>query len=114
MIKLYGLKNCDGCKKALRWCEDHGIEAEIHDLRRDGVSKAQIQGWLNSVGVDGLINRRGTTWRQLPEDLRAQVEDSKTAAGVIAAQVALIKRPVVEAEGKVFVGFSVDLKTRLA
>jgi arsenate reductase len=114
MIKLCGLKNCDGCKKALRWCRDHGIEAEIHDLRRDGISEAQIQSWLNAVGVDGLINRRGTTWRQLPDNLRAQVEDPKTAASVIAAHVALIKRPVVEAGGQIFVGFSDDLKAQLA
>jgi arsenate reductase len=114
MIKLYGLKNCDGCKKALRWCLDHGIEADIHDLRRDGVSQRQIQNWLSSVGVDGLVNRRGTTWRQLSEDLRAQVEDPKTAAVTIAAHIALIKRPVVEAEAQVFVGFSDALKAHLA
>ncbi len=114
MIKLYGLKNCDGCKKALRWCLVQGIEAEIHDMRRDGVSLSQIQSWLKAVGVDGLINRRGTTWRQLPDDLRAQVEDPKTAAAVVTEHVALIKRPVVVTGEQVFVGFSDALKVHLA
>lgn len=114
MIKLYGLKNCDGCKKALRWCNDNGINAEIHDLRRGGLETKQLQKWIDAVGIDGLINRRGTTWRQLPDDIRARAENPKTAAAVIADHVALIKRPVVDVKAQVFVGFTDALKAHLA
>ena len=70
MIDLYGIKNCDTVKKARQWLEQHGIEYRFHDFRAHGLKLEQVQGWLRELGSDTLINKRGTTWRQLDDKAR--------------------------------------------
>jgi arsenate reductase len=104
MITLYGLKNCDTCRKALKWMDAEGIAHTFHDVRADGLTEAQIAGWAASVGWETLLNRRGTTWRQLPENEKENV-DEKSAIALMAAHPALIKRPVFDTGAAQFVGF---------
>ncbi len=111
-ITLYGLKNCDTCRKALKELKAAGIEHRFVDVRADGVSAEQIAGWVAQAGWEVLLNRRGTTWRSLDEVDKADVDEAK-AVQLMARHPALIKRPVVESGEVVSVGFPDKVKNRL-
>jgi Spx/MgsR family transcriptional regulator len=113
MITVYGLKNCDTCRKALKWLKAENISHVFHDLRQDGASRDQIVQWLKILGADLLINRRSTTWRGLDEADR-NIVDTAHAADLIVAHPALIKRPLIEHAGSVFIGFGDDVKQALS
>lgn len=104
MITIYGIKNCDTCRKALKWLQAETIEYRFHDFRTDGLDRKTLQGWIAAAGWEALLNRRGTTWRKLPDDDRSGIDEA-AAARLMLANPTLIKRPVVEAGGKVIVGF---------
>lgn len=106
MITVWGLKNCDTCKKARTWLDERGTDYVFKDVRADVVPVTDIAAWLDVVGGDVLINRRGTTWRGLDDAEKARAE-APDAAALLAEQPALIKRPVfVAADGSVVVGFA--------
>ena len=67
MLNIYGLKNCDTCRKALKWLEAEGIPFAFVDVRKDGIDTSDIESWVDAVGVDSLLNKRGTTWRGLSD-----------------------------------------------
>lgn len=100
---LYGINNCDTCRKARRWLSDHGIEFEWHDIRRDGLSAIDVTRWLGSIGTQKLINRRGRSWRELSETAKASLEAGETDAFI--AHPTVIKRPVLVTETDITVGF---------
>jgi Spx/MgsR family transcriptional regulator len=102
---LYGIKNCDTVKAARQWLETHRIEYRFHDFRVEGLTLAQAQCWLDEIGADTLINKRGTTWRQLDTRTRDSIND-KTAAALLVANPTLIKRPVLDIGHQRAVGFS--------
>ena len=104
MISIYGLKNCDTCRKALEWLEAEGIAHEFKDIRADGFSDAQLDNWVATTGWETLLNRRGTTWRKLSDAEKDGVDESK-AKELMRDQPALIKRPVFETKSGVVVGF---------
>ncbi|WP_416899607.1 MAG: Spx/MgsR family RNA polymerase-binding regulatory protein [Minwuia sp.] len=110
---VYGLKNCDTCRKARRWLNDEGIVHRFIDVRDDGISEAQVARWAAAVDPSVLINRRGTTWRGLPEGERAGADSGEGAARLGAAHPALIKRPVFESGARILVGFTDDVKAEL-
>jgi arsenate reductase len=103
-ITLYGILNCDTVKKARTWLTEQGIEHVFHDFRKDGLTEARLQGWMQQAGWTKLLNTRGTTWRKLPESDRAE-PDADKAKALMLAQPSLIKRPVVEAGKDLLVGF---------
>lgn len=106
MITVWGLKNCDTCKKACAWLDDRSAAHSFKDVRADGLSPGDIQAWLDAVGADVLVNRRGTTWRGLDDAAKAKADDPKTMVELLAANPALIKRPVfVAGDGTTVVGF---------
>lgn len=100
---LYGIKNCDTVKKARRWLEDNGIEYQFHDFRIDGLEPAQVNAWLDELGLD-LINRRSTSWKALDEATRAGLS-TDGAAELILAQPTLIKRPLLDTGKARHLGF---------
>ena len=107
MTTLYGIRNCDTIKKARRWLEENGIEYRFHDVRTDGITRADLQHWMQSLDWEDLLNRRGTTWRKLPESVRNSI--SKTSAtNIMLDNPAIIKRPVLARGDKLYLGFSVD------
>ena len=112
MIVLHGLKNCDTCKKARKWLEQEGLEHRFHDVRADGLTAAQMDGWLKQVSWEVLLNRRGTTWRGLDDTVKESV-DAASARDLMLAHPALIKRPVFDHEGKISVGFTDTVKQDL-
>lgn len=106
-MKLYGIKNCDTVKKARKWLEEAGIDHQFHDFKKDGLDPELLSHWEQAVGWELLLNRRGTTWRKLPEEVRDNI-DAQSAHTVMLDNPSIIKRPVVEQDGKVYVGFKAD------
>lgn len=107
MITVWGLKNCDTCKKARTWLEGKGATFAFKDVRADGLTEDQVAGWLAAVGGEVLINRRGTTWRGLPPEIQATAASDESAIALMQANPALIKRPIFEVgDGEVIVGFA--------
>ncbi|MGV6818221.1 MAG: ArsC family reductase [Thiotrichales bacterium] len=104
MTTLYGIKNCDTIRKARRWLADHDIDYEFHDFRSDGVDATQLQSWAAELGWETLLNRRGTTWRKLPEAQREGI-DEKRAIALMVEHPAMIKRPVLDLGDRRIVGF---------
>ncbi len=107
MIRLYGIPNCDTVRKARRWLADRSVAFEFHDLRNDGLSPELLLVWVAEIGWEALLNRRGATWRKLPEDVRNDL-DEESAVQLMLENPVIIKRPVLEADGKLLVGFSAD------
>ena len=104
---LFGIPNCDTVRKARKWLDDQGQAHEFIDLRADTPSTQKITEWLAVVGLDRLINRRSTTFKQLSQGDKAALEDDG-AVSVLQAQPTLIKRPVLEWNNTVSVGFKVE------
>lgn len=94
-VTVYGIPNCDTVKKARAWLAEAGFDVTFHDLRKDGVPPAELDGWLQRFGWERLVNRAGTTWRRLDDATRAAVTDAASAKALLLEQPSLIKRPVV-------------------
>jgi arsenate reductase len=106
-IELYGIPNCDTVKKARAWLEARGLAHAFHDYKKEGADPTRLAGWADKAGWALLLNTRGTTFRKLPEDDRAGLDGAKALA-LMAAHPSLIKRPVVEHDGGLLVGFDSD------
>lgn len=110
MLTVFGIKQCDTCRKALKWLSEKSIEHVFHDLRVDGLTTDMIQGWLQSVDISVLLNKRSTTWKQLSD---AQRENGDYAA-LMLEHPTLIKRPVFDDGVNVLIGFKSDVQDQLA
>ncbi|MDA9722133.1 arsenate reductase [Luminiphilus sp.] len=109
---LFGIPNCDSVRKARKWLDDQGLAHEFIDLRADTPSAGKITQWLLAVGSERLVNRRSTTFKQLSEGDKAALEGRDTVS-VLQAQPTLIKRPVLEWDDRVSVGFKAEEYWRL-
>lgn len=105
MTTLYGIANCDTVRKARKWLAAHEVAYQFHDFRKDGLSNQQVKTWAQAVGWETLLNRRGQTWRKLAEQDKANLTEAK-AIKLMAAEPTLIKRPVLEINKQVQVGFT--------
>jgi arsenate reductase len=107
-ITMYGIKNCDTIKKARDWLTEHGRAYEFHDYKASGIDKAKLQGWVDKLGWEILLNRAGTTFKKLPDADKAGI-DAARAIALMEAQPSMIKRPVLDVDGDLLVGFKPDL-----
>lgn len=105
MITLYGIKNCDTIKKARRFLEQQQLAYQFHDYRVDGITPELLQNFADKLGWQNLLNTRGTTWRQLTEEQKANIDEQRALA-LMLAQPALIKRPVLVQNNEFILGFS--------
>lgn len=105
MITVYGIKNCDTVKKARNWLEELQVPYQFHDFRVDGVDKELFIQWLEDFGDDKIVNRRGTTWRKLPDEAK-ESSDINVLANLMMEHPAIIKRPVFELGGERRLGFA--------
>lgn len=105
MTTLYGIKNCDTMKKARRWLDEHNVAYDFHDYKKEGIDEKTLKQWSKKVGWETLLNRRGTTWRKLPDNVKDNI-DEKSAIKIMLEQPSIIKRPVVIKGSKYQVGFS--------
>ena len=112
MIVVHGLKNCDTCRKAIKWLKTEGKETRFHDLRAHGLNGDVLDKWIAVAGWETLLNRRSTTWRKLSVSGLGLI-DAKKARELMLTYPALIKRPVFEIDGEILVGFKNDQKVIL-
>jgi arsenate reductase len=105
---LYGIPNCDTVKKARAWLVAHGHEHTFCDVRKQPLSPALLQEWLQQHPWTTLVNRAGTTWKKLPAEVQAGVTDADSACALLLAHPAAMKRPVLVTHGLVLVGFKPD------
>lgn len=110
-MRLYGLKNCDTCKKALKALEAAGTEVGLIDIRAETDLAAKVPAWLEAVGAQALINTRSTTWRALDEAGRARAETDPM--GLLIEHPTLIKRPVIETGDATHIGWTKDVQAAL-
>ena len=104
-IHLYGIPNCDTVKKARTWLEAAGRAYTFHDYKKEGADPERIAGWIAAAGLDVVVNRKGTTYRALSDADKAKAASTDTAPPLLAANPSVIKRPIVEHDGGILVGF---------
>ncbi|MGW8311479.1 MAG: ArsC family reductase [Thiogranum sp.] len=104
MITIYGIKNCDTMKKAIRWLDEHGVDYRFHDYRKDGLDAAMLRAWEKELGWETLLNRRGMLWRKLPEATREHI-DRASALQCMLDNPGIIKRPLLDLGDRRVVGF---------
>ncbi|MFM9837304.1 MAG: ArsC family reductase [Cyclobacteriaceae bacterium] len=103
---VYGIKNCNTVKSAIEWLNKNKVEFEFHDYKKSGITAANLSEWCKQVGWESLVNKRGTTWRQLEEVDQKKVINEKAATALMLEKNSVIKRPLIEKGGKVLlVGF---------
>jgi arsenate reductase len=105
VLTVYGIKSCDTCRKARKYLTEHNIEFEFHDLREDGLDIQMLERWTARLGWERLLNKHSLTWRKIPEVDRGDMGRDKALATMI-DNPTLIKRPVLESEKFIAVGFS--------
>jgi arsenate reductase (glutaredoxin) len=106
MYKIYGIKNCDTMKKAFDWLTENNVPYEFHDYKKLGISEGKIQEWLTQKPWDVLINRAGTTWKKLSDEEKST--DEKGATKLMIEKPSMIKRPIIENDKIVIMGFNSD------
>ncbi|ADZ90414.1 ArsC family reductase [Marinomonas mediterranea] len=104
MITIYGIKNCDTMKKAMRWLDNRGTEYTFHDYRKDGLDEALLTAWINTLGWESIVNKRGTTWRKLDDAIKEKM-DNQLALTTLIEQPAMIKRPLLITGAGITLGF---------
>lgn len=104
MVTIHGIKACDTMKKARAWLDEHVIAHRFHDYRTEGLTEATLRAWIAETGWEPLLNRAGTTFRKLPDAARADLDQEKAIA-LMLAQPGMIKRPVLAGAGPLLVGF---------
>ena len=107
-ITIFGIKNCDTMKKARAWLDARNVAYEFHDYKTAGIDGARLERWCREVGWEVLPNRAGTTFRKLPDGEKEGL-DSRKAVALMLAHPSVIKRPVLEASGRLLVGFKPEL-----
>ena len=101
---IYGIKNCDTMKKARSWLDEHDAAYDFHDYKASGIDRAHLEAWIDKAGWETVLNRAGTTFRKLPDAERENLTREKAIA-LMLAQPSMIKRPVLEHDGKLLIGF---------
>jgi arsenate reductase len=103
-LTLYGIKTCDTMKKARAWLDGAGVAYAFHDYKAAGIDRASLERWVAALGWETVLNRAGTTFRGLPEADKAGLDAGKAIA-LMLSQPSMIKRPVLEGDGKLLIGF---------
>lgn len=106
-VKIYGIKTCDTMKKARDWLDSHGVTYDFHDYKAAGIDRPRLEGWVREMGWETVLNRAGTTFRKVPEANRQNLDAAKAIA-LMLDQPSMIKRPVLDVDGQLLVGFKPD------
>lgn len=101
---LYGIPNCDTVKKARTWLEDRRFAYAFHDYKKEGITKEKLKSWCAEAGWEKVLNRAGTTFKKLPESAKTGLDEARAIA-LMREQPSMIKRPIVEHDGGLIVGF---------
>jgi arsenate reductase len=104
-VVMYGIPNCDTIKKARQWLQQHDIAYRFHNYKKDGTDPAQLLSWIDQLGWEQLINKRGTSWRKLDEDTRNNMDKAR-AIEIMQQNPSIIKRPLLTHGNKLLPGFN--------
>jgi len=104
-VTIYGIKNCDTMKKARVWLDARGVGYAFHDYKTAGIDRSRLEQWCGELGWERLLNRAGTTFRKLPEPDRQDL-DARKAVALMLAHPSAIKRPVLDVDGQLTLGFT--------
>lgn len=104
MTTLFGIPNCDTIKRTRKWLDEHGIEYQFHDYKKQGCSTELIEQFLQHFTYQELINTRGTTWRKLPDSVKESL-DTASAIKLMNAQPSMIKRPLIRSDENYLLGY---------
>ena len=107
MFQMYGIPNCDTIKKARKWLTENGIDYEFHNYKKSGVPEDKLKSWVKTIGWEILLNRRGTTWRKLDDSVKENIDEA-SAIQVMIENPSAIKRPALEIDDQLLIGFSED------
>ncbi|CAD7051510.1 ArsC family reductase [Pseudorhizobium endolithicum] len=105
---IYGIKNCDTMKKARTWLDERGVSYRFHDYKSEGIDRGHLERWVEAAGWETVLNRAGTTFRKLDDAAKAGLDREK-AIRLMLEQPSMIKRPVLETNEKIVVGFKPEL-----
>jgi Spx/MgsR family transcriptional regulator len=112
VMKAYGIPNCNTVKKSLTWLKDHGLDVEFHDFKKKGITEDKLIQWCEKFGWENVLNKKGTTWRNLPAEEQQSVTDQASAIRLLLKNNSAIKRPIVEKNGvPVLLGFDETVYT---
>lgn len=103
MKTVYAIPNCNMVKKALDWLKKNKIAYEFHDYKKNGITTTILTNWCKQVGWEALLNKKGATWRQLTPDIQASITTQKAAIALMIEKTSIIKRPLIEEDGKILV-----------
>lgn len=109
MVEVYGIKNCNTVKKALDWLTNNNIAYNFHDFKKEPATIEKLQSWQKNTSWESLVNKKGTTWKKLTAEEQANVVDANTANQVLLTNNSMIKRPVIEINGSVILGFDENI-----
>jgi Spx/MgsR family transcriptional regulator len=101
MKTVYAIPNCNTVKKALDWLKQNKVAIEFHDYKKKGITAAQLTNWSKQIGWEILINKKGATWRQLPKEVQEGITTQKAAIELMIEKTSIIKRPLIEENGKI-------------
>jgi arsenate reductase (glutaredoxin) len=103
---VYGIRNCDTVKKALTWLDENKMQYSFHDYKSKGITDAKLKEWIQQVGWESLVNKKGMTWRQLDDKIKDGVANASSAIKLMKEKTSVIKRPLIEKDNTVLtVGF---------
>ncbi len=111
-INIYGIKNCDTMKKAFKWLDKHNIIYKFHDYKKEPIDINIITMAFKQQGIENTINRRGTTWRKLPDNVKVEINEEK-ALKIIIENPSIVKRPLLVYEGNIVLGFKDDVYSKI-
>jgi arsenate reductase len=105
MVTIYGIRNCDTMRRAMRWLDEQGVEYRFHDVRKAGLDRATLEAWAADLGWEALLNRRGQLWRKVPEPVRERI-DRDSALALMLDDPGIVRRPVLDTGERRYLGFS--------
>lgn len=98
-LTIYGIKSCSTMKKAFTKLDELGVSYDFHDYKKQGIDRDSVQRWVASLGIDKVLNKRGTTWRKLTDEQKQAADsDVDNAIDLLIENTSMIKRPIVEGQ----------------
>lgn len=108
---IYGIPNCDNVKKAMEWCKRNKIEYTFHNYKTEGITAVKIKSWCKTAGWQLLLNKKSTTWKNIGQSLKKEVTTEGQAIKLMQEHTTLIKRPVIEINGTILIGYDEEVYT---
>ena len=104
-MTVYGIPNCDTVQKAIKWFKANNVAFEFHDFKKEGIEYGTLLNWVSQVGIEKLVNKQSSTWKQLDEKVKEDMKAPADLLKLLQEKTSIIKRPVIEDVGFLFFGF---------